>query len=394
MRRAILSSVCVIALGCSFEGDGERAAVFDGLTVLEAGEGALSLAFRAGDDVIYMEALRGRATPEHYREVPDMPAWEVDARFLSDAGGTFYSRRGGDGWVNRQWARDLDAQSDARPSATSNEHLFRLASDAAAVMRDEIVRQIGAERAAALAPEIDAIHGFAARALEAFEASLAHRREQLAERGAIPSIEGPTGDVTYGTNGPENEDRQLGGNYYYIAMHSESLSGVAGWFGDHSATQLHEWLGAWYHVHDACNHGRCASQMRRTCLLQYYEAVDVFKPAWRFQNCKTHYDWNSGGGAHNCHDDSRLQMNNFVYGSILDTQSAWCKDTNTNLWQAPNCDQHTARGYHHPSHCDYSWNQSCPLSWRGTQDGCDCGCVWPASVTGLPGNVGSDPDCR
>ena len=46
-------------------------------------------------------------------------------------------------------------------------------------------------------------------------------------------------------------------------------------------------------------------------------------------------------------------------------------------------------GYNHPSYCDYDFGSenSCPSSYQGTGDGCDCGCVFPDGTF-------ADPDCH
>lgn len=60
-----------------------------GLTVLKASDGHLSLAYRQGDVVVFMEALRGRPTPDNYQADPLSPRYEIDAQFM-DAGGFIF----------------------------------------------------------------------------------------------------------------------------------------------------------------------------------------------------------------------------------------------------------------------------------------------------------------
>jgi hypothetical protein len=116
--------------------------------------------------------------------------------------------------------------------------------------------------------------------------------------------------------------------------------------------------------------------MGQKCQLEYYEAVEDYKPAWTLQNCATGYDWDSDDG-HNCHDDTRLQMNNFVYGSYNDGYQGWCNDgdSDTDLScdilfveldqdGSPDCNGSTNRGYNHPS-----WNPN--AAPRGNVDGVD-----------------------
>lgn len=359
-------------------------ALAQGVTVLEAGEGSLSLAVRDGDDVLYMQALRGRPTP--YQDEPNMPAWEIDARFLSEHGATFYSRQGGDQLIDQRWADALDRQTASPASRESNERLFVIAGGAADLIEAAVATQLGAERAAELAPEIEALRESAAAMPRLYEESRAHRAEYQRDHLGVPTVPGEGGDVVYGTEGAEDAELGLAANYYYIAVHKECIFLCA---GDHSATQLHEWLGYWAHVHDFCNHGSCAGRMDRSGLLQYYEAIQDYHPAWTAQTCDTHYDWDSSGGGHNCHDDSRLQMNDFVYGRAIGGAQYWCNDSSTDKWKAPSANGDDDEGYNHPDYCDYDFGgaSSCPSSYQGTNDGCDCGCLFPDGTH-------ADPDCH
>ena len=130
--------------------------------------------------------------------------------------------------------------------------------------------------------------------------------------------------------------------------------------------------------------------MGRSGILQYYETLAQGDDGgWTAQTCDTHYNWDSSGGGHNCHDDSRLQMNNFVYRRPIGGTSYWCNDGSTNKWKAPSANGDVQDGFNHPSFCNYDWGStySCPSSWYGTNDGCDCGCVFPNGTM-------ADPDCR
>lgn len=71
-------------------------------------------------------------------------------------------------------------------------------------MREGIRLRIGAERAAELEPEIDAIHAYASRAHRAYLDSYEARQQWLRDRGQteMPPVETTSGEITYGTKGP------------------------------------------------------------------------------------------------------------------------------------------------------------------------------------------------
>lgn len=370
-RAAILGVVAAIvgATGCATTEDpaatGELA---QGLTVLEAEEGSLSLAYRSADVTIYMQANRGHETPEPYRNAPDMPDFEIDTMFTDEAGYAFYTRMGGDGWVDPSWMERLDPQGEIAPPVQTNAVLFRLAGEAADVMHEAIAEQLGAERAAAFEPEIEALFDFASHAPRIYADELDVLNAHLAEDGRptvdVPSVLEDSGDVAYGTPGECGScSYQDGAAYYYIRVGKADLWYSAG-LGEHSATTLHRWTGEWLRVHDATNHGSAGSTMGQKCLFQYYDtqvASDWF--TYLYQGyCAGEYSWASdgGNGGHNCHDDTRVQLHNFYYGSSLGawgTWEMWCngRDDDTDISVnvlfveldqngSPECSTHCERG--------------------------------------------------
>ena len=184
----ILLASVLVAAGCANGGTddgGEIAQLPQGLTVLDAQEGSLSLAYRRADVVIYLDARRGHEAPEAYRTEPSSPRYEVDARFTDDRGFVFYSQLGGDQWVDAEWAEQLQRQTEARAPSASNEILFRLAGEAAGVMRPVIEAQLGAQLASALEPEVAAIHTFAAQAPAVYAEQL-QRMQSRREQSGLP----------------------------------------------------------------------------------------------------------------------------------------------------------------------------------------------------------------
>ncbi len=390
--RWVLAGSLLFMLSCTGTGEPTGPEQLEqGMTVLEAGDGHLSLAYRDGDQVIYLEALRGE--PGKYPGEPAMPAWEVDARFTTADGRAFYRRRGGDRWVNAEWGAEREPRATSDQRRQPSRHLFAMATEAARIMRAEIRRQIGEERATALAPEIGAVHQFASQALQIYDRNRTLRLDFIRSNPPIDAPERPAdmqpGEVTYGTSGDEDSDQSFDYDYYYIGLHAKCIY-LCG--GDHSATRINQWQGEWVAVHDFCNHGECAGGMDRKDLLQYYETLaSDDKMSWTAQTCDTKYDWDSTDGGHNCHDDSRVQMNNFVYQSTIGGAQYWCDDGGTTTkWKRPSANGDDDEGYNHPYYCDYDWgseNTDCDEGWKGTGDGCDCGCRWDDGTF-------ADPDCN
>ncbi|MDQ3031567.1 MAG: hypothetical protein M3Y87_04060 [Myxococcota bacterium] len=336
-----------------------------GLTVLEAQPGSVSLAYRSADVVIYMQANRGGATPEPYQNTPDMPRFEIDTLFTDEAGFAFYTRMGGDGWVDPSWVDRLAQQDEIVPPVESNAVLYRLATEAAAVMRSSIEAQVGGELAAALDDEIEALLDFADNATslygEQLEVLNGHNAELDHPTVELPETLSGAGDVVYGTPGSCGSCVYSSsiGAYYYMRVGKKGI-----WYsfgaGEHSATSLFRWTGSWLRVHDATNHGAAGSTMNQKCLFQYYDTTvtnDWFTNVYQGY-CSGDYNWHSDGsnGGHNCHDDTRVQLYNFYYGDPLGqsgTFARWCDGRDT-FWDisvgpgdqngSPNCDTSSDRG--------------------------------------------------
>lgn len=365
MRRVTILSVLVASItisGCSAADGGEVEGLAQGLTVLDAQVGSLSVAYRQADVVIYMESVRGEATPEPYQRNATSPRFQMDALFTDADGFIFFSQQGGDGWLRPEWRDTLERQVFDHATAGSNEVLYRLATEASATLRADIAAQVGPELAAQLEPEIRAIDDIASRAADVYEEEFRHYAEARDARDLPPVLlDGRGGDVAYGTNGPEDAQWTEGSGYYYIDIHDMEIYE----FGRHSATSQYRWLNsAWAYVHQNCNHGDCATQMARKCLHQYYEtnAANDYFPSYLSPTCSTGYNAWSDSGGHNCHDDTRVQTRTFINGGISPLNAArnnmWCNgsdddtDISVNIWGfeldqsgSPDCSASCTRGY-------------------------------------------------
>ena len=373
MRRVSFIAITVLALGltgCAMPGDSDLA---QGLTVLDAEDTSLAAAYRHGDAVIFLEVARGHATPDVYQQHPGSPLFEVDARFVSDDGQVFYSQRGGDTWIDSAWGEDLEQQNQLAP-AGPNEELFDMAAAAVAVLDIEVANQLGSDHATGLATELDAIRAIGAAA----PATYAIQRKRVLEQQ----------EIAYGGPGGEDSWASQSGGYFAMEVHSDTIDWTFG-LGWHSATRLFKWNDGWVSVHDACNHGDCASTMPSRSVVQWYDVIDPAdgdyekNSGWTLQTCLTDYDAFSNDG-HNCHDDTRVQMTNLVYGAVNNGYQLWCNDGDGaadisappgDLGDYPRADGTSDYGFHYPSQCDYNWSGTCPDSYK-TDNDCDCGCTY------------------
>ncbi len=347
-----------LSTGCVGEDRPSPRELSQGVTVLEAGEASLSLAYKAGDVAIYLDARRGQLTAEPYQKDPDSPRYEIDARLLSDDGRIFWVLRGGDRFIDPTWADDLARQDDLPAPRVSNRVLFDMAADAVSSLDVEVAAQIGSDRAVALSHELRALYQIGSLAPSTY-ASMKTRADERRTQQGLPE----RAEVEYGSSaGPEPSDYSAGAGYYYVRQCDDYLGGD-GW---HTAIRLYKWTNsAWGNVADFANHGSyCYNGADSDCILQYTEAIVDYKPAWTSWTCDTPYNLKSGSGGHNCHDDTRLQMASFVYGNGHQKDPGtkyWCngKDDSTDIssWffgdqnGTSECNDTYDEGYRHPDMC-------------------------------------------
>ena len=346
-RAAILGILTSVGLtGCmTGEPADTEAGLAQGITVLRAEVGRLSLAYRDGNDVIYMEAARGAEVNEVYRGVPDMPDFEIDVRFVDDRGYAFHTRRGGDAWIERDWAEALERQVRAPAPEGSNERQWQMSGDAAGLISGAVEQHLGPD-AALLAPEVRALLDFATMAREAYAA----RVDRTMTNPSIPQVFGDDGDVAFGTNGPEDPYWwQFSGNYVWeMDVHRSNIAGD----GYHSAVAVWGRSGTqWYYFHSSCNHGGCANTISFNCTLATSAVNNL---TWVFETCIGPYSWTSNDNGHNCHDDTRVQLRNMALGQRGYGTARWCSNgdhrTDISHWPgdqggSPSCNSDSNRGY-------------------------------------------------
>lgn len=360
-------SLGVFLLGaCQGSTRSEPTELAQGATILEASDTSIAAAFRKDNVVIFMEAVRGGPTANMFQGDPLSPQFEIDVRLVADNGRIFYTRRGGDAFIDPTWAEELEAQNDLPPSRESNRLLFELADEAAVVLSETQHS----------APELDAIVAIGRQAPGTFDMMV----EARIERGLAMT------DVEYGkSTGPEAPDVDLPAGYYYLGLHADDLEGSPA--GYHSATRLYRWDGYWAVANDFCNHGRCPYENGMP-QVGWVQAGDGYKPSFRVNSCNTPYGLYSDDGGHNCHDDSRLQMASVMFGNGHQKDpggSYWCNgqddssDISVNIWGwevdnsgYPEATTNAKKGYTHAHMCrnqnihGYNSKASCY---------CDAACV-------------------
>jgi hypothetical protein len=211
---------------------------------------------------------------------------------------------------------------------------------------------------------------------------------------SVPQTETPATNVFPS----DDDDAWQPAGYYRMEVWAMELY-IAEYLGccddpHHSATRLLKWSPnwTWLGIFDSCNHGACPG----TSSMGIKAATDTrYKPGFSLQACnETQYDVFSDSG-HNCHDDTRVQLANFMYGNGHNKppgQEFWCDDGDSNTdischlrslfcWGDhdgyPSISETKKRGYLHPDMCRAqglnSWNYyaACECgSWCVQYDNC------------------------
>lgn len=278
-----------------------------GLSVFEASEDfGISGAFKKGEHVVFFETRRGAVRPDFHRTVsPELGEYEVDARYTDEKGNTLVLQKGGDTFADPTWESDLAKQELSKKVVVLPEQL-ELASEAA-----------------------DAITKYQ------FPSTLSFHRGQLADLGVtakIPVIDNAAGTIAKDVTGYDNI--QVGASASY-EIHYKYIACVA-WIcaGQHSAVRVRTASGA---IYDGCQHGSCAGSMgsiscRGSGSGGTFQRETSTNLTSYTSGCLTSYNWNSGGGTHNCHDDSMMAGYGIKYGMQSQTAGV-CQGLN--WWYAP-----------------------------------------------------------
>ncbi|MBU1221507.1 pre-peptidase C-terminal domain-containing protein [Myxococcota bacterium] len=333
-----------------------------GINIVEFSPGqSFKAVYVKGDDMIVLDAQRGKSTPAEYSSDPTVPKFEIDTRITDAEGRLLYIRRGGDDFNDPTWMDDIIWQDALPADPRGNRHLFELVIEAADKLGPALEKE-GAE----LGEEVAAFRQFAATLPETLARSEEVFTEKLNDIGV---------DVTKplagggGTDGPEDAPKDLTSGWYFISVHDKSITFTFG-TGRHSATRISKYAGPnSYTYFDFCNHGTCAGDMGHKCSLSM-----IHKPDWTALTCNTGYSTYSNDG-HNCHDDTRTQMAAFVYGPVQARNQFWCGDGDSDVdlsggfeeGGSPDCNDGTNSGYNHPSMHNFSESNTASATVSTTQ---------------------------
>ncbi len=310
MTTLMLAAGCVMvaALGCG--GSSSRPSpesLSEGLTVFEATDDiGVTGAFKHAGAVVYFETRRGAVRPEFHRNVsPELGEYEIDARFVDAKGNIVALQRGGDTFADPTWEADLKKQELQKKVVVTPQALELAAEAAQAITKHEFPQKVS----------------FHTISLGDLGVSAKVPREIDVKTGELPRDTVGYGDVWVGQAS------------YQIRY--KNIACVA-WIcaGHHSAVRVWTASGA---VVDSCQHGTCAGGMSKvTCSGSggggYFHQDSTGNISSINGACLTSYDWNSGGGEHNCHDDSMMSAYGIKYGPQHTTLGV-CQGLN--WWKAP-----------------------------------------------------------
>jgi hypothetical protein len=262
------------------------------LTVLEQDEGAgeLVLRFEKNDDVITYDMRLGRKmamppTSEEMAKDPEQPVYETDVRVLDADGQPFLLQLGGDGFIDAGWkmpaVKDFDEGRRLRA--------FSMLRDAVPALR-----------------RLKMLPGLEQLRLAAIRIGL--NVQTVPEKPDLTDASGSylQGPVEWGPASVVKWD--------FLVRKKNQGAGIV---GHHSAVLLRGWSASTNVVFQvaSCNHGTCADvvdKMSTHCVMPGFLADDGTHSRYFYWSaCTTDFDWDSTsalGGAHNCNDDSELQI--------------------------------------------------------------------------------------
>jgi len=283
-------------------------------------------AYRVGDDAVYFETRVGFLKPEFYREAfPNEPAQEMDMRFVDRNGLTFYLQRGGDQFVNPDWASDMD------------ESFHTYVPDAQRARDFELAQAAGIEFPKSAPPALK-MHSFEL-------ASLGERPTPAQD----PRLVAKAAELAVSKR-PEVANATWGGSGWWY-LEGDMYTKTVAVFGSHGGVVMFAYDTSWKQVLVGYNHSdwsgmsfKCYSNS--TC--RAGESTATCQGGWRFNpsfnaetntsigvvsgGCNTSYNWNGCGGSHNSNDDAGYELWQTKDGSPYTSHG----DMNSFSWDAPN----------------------------------------------------------
>jgi hypothetical protein len=297
-----------------------------GLTLFSSSEAGISGAYKSGTKAVYFDTLRGQPTVPGYKELMpnDVGDYEMDARLMDPNGNLLMLQRGGDTWVDPTWGDQMAQQNAAKTKV---------------VAVDPDVLQLSQEISAAVTAKLPAATDHV-RALSGLSGASVQRAEtirtQMAQAASGLSTQGTTWcgwDNANGQNASDDSCNWTWSGTSSYKVHYACIVSVIWCVGDHSAVEVD---GNGFILY-SCNHGGCAYTMGSVSCTGSGSSGDTQiegtgSLTQETGACTTSYNWNSGGGTHNCHDDSMMEGYSVIYG-WQSTTAGVCQGLN--WWMAP-----------------------------------------------------------
>jgi hypothetical protein len=269
-----------------------------GLTFLMSVPKGITGTFELGGKAIHFETRRGPRTPEYLRDGdPATPRYEIDVRFIDQAGETFFTQIGGDAPIDSVWA-----EAFTKPKADEEAKAdFDIAAELIRTIKNlKFKPQFVHERQALLN-----------------SASIVESAQALEKVEGVPS------------QSPGTSTLAVANTYRHrVEIHDKSCClGL----GRHSATvgKFISNTGVITTAVVTCNHGTCASQMALKCNWTSAYPGNRTNQVNNDITCSTVYNPTSVFG-HNSNDDTDLQYRAVKSNSRPSTSGGICNDSNTN----------------------------------------------------------------
>jgi hypothetical protein len=274
-----------------------------GISILQADAATGMLgAYRAGDDAVFFETRVGFLKPEFYREVfPAEPAQEMDMRFVDKDGLTFYLQRGGDQFVDQDWAAGME------------DSFHTYVPDAQRARDFELAQAAGIAFPKVAPPEL-ASHIYEMRAIGAQPTPAQNPRLQARAAELAAAKRPDVANATWGGSG-------------WWFLEGDMYTKTVAVFGSHGGVVMWAYDTSWKQVLVGYNHSdwsgmsfKCYSVS--TC--RAGESTGACQNGWRYNpgfnaegntsinvvsgGCSTSYNWNGGNGSHNSNDDAAYEL--------------------------------------------------------------------------------------
>jgi hypothetical protein len=339
---AFVASACG---GSTIEDDSARSIPVDGLSVVEMDEaaGKLVVKFENGGHTLTYDMRVGpkMLTPPSAEDLtanPELLTYEVDAQVLDANGQPFLMQMGGDSFIDASWRM---------PHVENFNEARRLVD--IQLMRDAVP----AFRKLKLPASLDQLRLTGVQIGLGVEAV-----PEKPDLAALTPTEKPTPDQDKigppgGALSPQGVLESGGSSVvkwdFIVRKRDIKVLGIK--VGDHSAVHLRGWSSSSV-VFNAysCNHGTCASDtgaMNTHCVMSGFRNDDGTHSRFFYNErstsqgqtpggCSTPYGWSSGGGHHNCNDDSELQAKSAFHDASQSTTAGSCGTSGFHNF-APGC---------------------------------------------------------